>query len=102
MLSEDASSTPPRGGRTMKRDLLSECTAEARRVYKGGTHVNPCGVCFIIKVSLARRHSAEAYKVERLYRYKRTEGSKTRYIATKELHYVHVDRLLGGELGHLR
>ncbi len=45
MRSKDTSSTPPRGGNTMKRGLLWECTVEVGRCYKGG--INPYGVEFV-------------------------------------------------------
>ncbi len=45
MCSKDPSSTPPRGGKTMKKTLLSEYTVEVGRRYKGG--INPYCVCFI-------------------------------------------------------
>ncbi len=46
MRSKEPSSTPPRGGKTMKGCLLSEYTVEAGRRYKGGIY--PSGVCFIM------------------------------------------------------
>ena len=36
MPSKDPSSTPPRGGKRMKRGLLTEHTVEVGRCYKGG------------------------------------------------------------------
>ncbi len=45
MRSKDLSSTPPRGGNTMKRALQSEYTVEVGRRYKGG--INRYSVCFI-------------------------------------------------------
>ncbi len=45
MGSKVPSSTPPRGGKMMKRGLLSEHTVEVGRHYKGS--INPYGVCFI-------------------------------------------------------
>ena len=40
--SKDASSTPPRGGNTMKKSLLSENRVDVGRRYKEG--INPYGV----------------------------------------------------------
>ncbi len=45
MRSKGASSTPPRGGKTMKKSLLSEYTVEVGRRYKGGIIPNTCMVC---------------------------------------------------------